>query len=202
VVSILIFHRFMIKECVIIIITQHWVRKNTRKYQTSSATLKLIEMVWYQLSATYLVKHPQIIQPVALLKFRVEAIPMFLLTVPIQICQVKLVLCFTGGPPCQHTELVNVHTHDNWAFECLTALVNTFLWISSVCWNKRLIFLFSLLCLFCLKNARIVYVYMLPSHVCNMCTFMSVVHTSWRMRYKLMCFHIYEKHIKYIYFRF
>jgi hypothetical protein len=120
-------------------------------------------------------------------------IPMFLLTVPIQICQVKLVLCFTGGPPCQHTELVNVHTNDNWAFECLTALVNTFLWIISVCWNKRFIFLFSLLCLFCSKNARIVYVYMLPSHVCNMCTFMSVVHTSWRMRYKLMCFHIYEK---------
>jgi hypothetical protein len=46
------------------------LRKNTRKYQTSSATLKLIEMLWYQLSATYLVQHPQIIQPVALLKFR------------------------------------------------------------------------------------------------------------------------------------
>jgi hypothetical protein len=39
---------------------------------------------------TYLVKPPQILQPVALLMFRVEAIPMFLLTVPIQICQVKL----------------------------------------------------------------------------------------------------------------
>ena len=45
---------------------------------------------------TYLVKPPQILQPVALLMFRVEAIPMFLLTVPIQICQVKLVLCFTA----------------------------------------------------------------------------------------------------------
>ena len=45
---------------------------------------------------TYLVKPPQIIQPVALLMFRVEAIPMFLLTVPIQICEVKLVLCFTA----------------------------------------------------------------------------------------------------------
>ena len=45
---------------------------------------------------TYLVKPPQILQPVALLMFRVEAIPMFLFTVPIQICQVKLVLCFTA----------------------------------------------------------------------------------------------------------
>ena len=44
---------------------------------------------------TYLVKPPQILQPVALLMFRVEAIPMFLFTVPIQICQVKLVQCFT-----------------------------------------------------------------------------------------------------------
>ena len=45
---------------------------------------------------TYLVKPPQILQPVAFLMFRVEAIPMFLLTVPIQICEVKLVLCFTA----------------------------------------------------------------------------------------------------------
>ena len=45
---------------------------------------------------TYLVKPPQILQPVALLMFRVEAIPMLLFTVPIQICQVKLVLCFTA----------------------------------------------------------------------------------------------------------
>jgi hypothetical protein len=38
------------------------VRKDTRKYQTSSATLKLIEMLWYQCSfqQTYLVKPPQI----------------------------------------------------------------------------------------------------------------------------------------------
>ena len=48
---------------------------------------------------TYLVKPPQILQPVALLMFRVDAIPMFLLTVPIQICQVKLVLCFTRSHP-------------------------------------------------------------------------------------------------------
>ena len=55
--------------------------------------------VWYQLSSTYLVQlqHPQIIQPVALLMFRVEVIQMFLPIVPIQICQAKLVLlCFTG----------------------------------------------------------------------------------------------------------
>jgi hypothetical protein len=44
----------------------------------------------------YLVKPPQILQPVALLMFRVEVIQMFLPIVPIQICQAKLVLCFTG----------------------------------------------------------------------------------------------------------
>jgi hypothetical protein len=84
----------------LLIITQHWVRKDTRKYQTSSVTLKLIklEMLWYQCSfqQTYLVKSPQILQPVALLMFRVEVIQMFLPIVPIQICQAKLVLCFTG----------------------------------------------------------------------------------------------------------
>ena len=37
-----------------LVITQQWVRKDTRRYQTSSATLKLLEMLWYhvQLSAT------------------------------------------------------------------------------------------------------------------------------------------------------
>ena len=45
---------------------------------------------------TYLVKPPQILQPVALLMFRVEVIQMFLPIVPIQICRAKLVLCFTG----------------------------------------------------------------------------------------------------------
>ena len=40
---------------------------------------------------TYLVKPPQILQPVALLMFRVEAIPMFLLTVPIQITGARCV---------------------------------------------------------------------------------------------------------------
>ena len=50
---------------------------------------------------TYLVIPPQILQPVAILMFGVEAILMFLLTVPIQICQVKLVLCFTRGHPYQ-----------------------------------------------------------------------------------------------------
>ena len=54
---------------------------------------------------SYLVKPPQILQPVALLMYRVEAIPMFLLTVPIQICQVKLVLCFTAW-----SQMVNVYT--------------------------------------------------------------------------------------------
>ena len=56
---------------------------------------------------TYLVKPPQIIQPVALLIFRVEAIPMFLLTVPIQICQVKLVLCFTAWSSITNGECVH-----------------------------------------------------------------------------------------------
>jgi Na+-transporting NADH:ubiquinone oxidoreductase subunit NqrF len=45
---------------------------------------------------------------------------------------------------------------NNWAFECLTSLLNTFPWISSVCWDKWLIFLFSLLYLVYLKHARIV----------------------------------------------
>ena len=50
---------------------------------------------------------PQILQPVALLIFRVEAIPMFLLTVPIQICQVKLVLCFTAWSSITNGECVH-----------------------------------------------------------------------------------------------
>ena len=56
---------------------------------------------------TYLVKPPQILQPVALLMFRVEAIPMFLLTVPIQICQVKLVLFFTAWSSITNGECVH-----------------------------------------------------------------------------------------------
>ena len=48
----------------------------------------------------YLVKPPQIIQPVALLMFHVEAIPKSLLTVPIQICQAgdpHLTCCYHIG---------------------------------------------------------------------------------------------------------
>ena len=56
---------------------------------------------------TYLVKPPQILQPVALLMFRVEPILMFLLTVPIQICQVKLVLCFTAWSSITNGECVH-----------------------------------------------------------------------------------------------
>ena len=56
---------------------------------------------------TYLVKPPQILQPVALLMFRVEPIPMFLLTVPIQIGQVKLVLCFTAWSSITNGECVH-----------------------------------------------------------------------------------------------
>jgi hypothetical protein len=56
---------------------------------------------------TYLVKPPQILQPVALLMFRVEAIPMFLLTIPIQICQVKLILCFTAWSSIANGECVH-----------------------------------------------------------------------------------------------
>ena len=60
---------------------------------------------------------------------------------------------------------------NNWAFECLTSLLNTFPWISSVCWDKWLIFLFSLLYLVYLKHARIVYTCMcvLLSHVYKLC---------------------------------
>ena len=125
-----------IKMWHLLIITQHWVWKDTRKYQTSSATLKLIEMLWYQLSATYLVKLPQILQPVALMMFRVEAIPMFLLTVPIQICQVKLVLCFMGRTSIS---TLNVYTNDiypnNWAFDSVGKYisVNQFSLFSLLC---------------------------------------------------------------------
>jgi hypothetical protein len=69
--------------------------------RTASVTGELQSQVTcYQCSfqQTYLVKPPQILQPVTLLMFRVEAIPMFLLTVPIQICQVKLVLCDRRAP--------------------------------------------------------------------------------------------------------
>jgi hypothetical protein len=60
---------------------------------------------------------------------------------------------------------------NNWAFECLTSLLNTFPWISSVCWDKWLIFLFSLLYLVYLKHARIVDTCMcvLLSHVYKLC---------------------------------
>ena len=76
---------------------------------TETVKVKLTEMLWYQCSfqQTYLVKPPQILQPVALLMFRVEAIPMFLLTVPIQICQVKLVLCFTAWSSITNGECVH-----------------------------------------------------------------------------------------------
>jgi hypothetical protein len=46
---------------------------------------------------TYLVKPLQILQPVALLMFRVEAIPMLLLTVPIYMSFVKIV--YTWNSP-------------------------------------------------------------------------------------------------------
>ena len=60
-----------------------------------------------------------------------------------------------------HVNTLNVYTIPHiWALECLTALVNTFLWISSVCWNKWLIFLFSLLCLVFLDN-------LLKSSICT-----------------------------------
>jgi hypothetical protein len=134
----------------LLIITQHWVRKDTRKYQTSSATLKLIEMFWYQCSfqQTYLVKPPQIIHPVALLMFRVEVIQMFLPIVPIQICKAKLVLCFTGQS--------SMSTHWMWICTQIPITEPCILWISSVCWNKWLIFLFALLCLGYIKLAQTV----------------------------------------------
>jgi hypothetical protein len=63
---------------------------------------------------TYLVKPPQILQPVALLMFRVEAIPMFLFTVPIQICQVKLVnLCSNCCKPLHTIFIKNMSMFPN-----------------------------------------------------------------------------------------
>jgi hypothetical protein len=52
------------------------------------------------------------------------------------------------------------------------SLVNTFPWISSVCWDKWLIFLFSLLYLVYLKHARIV-----DTCVCKRCfhMFLSII---------------------------
>jgi hypothetical protein len=64
---------------------------------------------------------------------------------------------FYGAVLHDNTLNVNLYTNPhNWALYCLTALLNTFLWISSVCWNKWLIFLFSLLCLGYTKLARTV----------------------------------------------
>ena len=56
---------------------------------------------------------------------------------------------------------------NNWAFEWLTSLLNTLPWISSVCWDKWFILLFSLLYIVYLKHSRIVYTCMcvLLSHV-------------------------------------
>ena len=77
-----------------------------------------------------------------------------------------------------HVSTLNVYTNTHiWALECLTALVNIFLWINSVCWNKWLIFLFSLLCLvYFRKLARIVDAFLLPSHVYNLYTHHDVCH--------------------------
>ena len=64
---------------------------------------------------------------------------------------------FYGAVLHVNTLNVNLYTNPhNWALYCLIALVNTFLGISSVCWNKWLIFLFSLLCLGYIKLARTV----------------------------------------------
>ena len=64
---------------------------------------------------------------------------------------------FYGAVLHDNTLNVNLYTNPHsWALYCLTALLNTFLWISSVCWNKWLIFLFSLLCLGYTKLARTV----------------------------------------------
>ena len=53
----------------------------------------------------------------------------------------------------RHVSTLNVFTNPHsWALECFTALVNTFPWISSVCWNKWIIFLFSLLYLIYWEN--------------------------------------------------
>ena len=68
----------------------------------------------------YLVKPPHILQPVALLMFRVEAIPMLLLTVPIQICQVKLVLCFTAWSSITNGECV--HNFHKWLISQLLSI--------------------------------------------------------------------------------
>ena len=150
--------------------------KNTRKYQKSSAIPRLIEMVpvvsnlprttptWTTSTASSTSdvscrSNPNVPSYCANTNMSSEISSMFYGAV-------------------LHVNTLNVYTNPhNWALHCLTVLVNTLLWISSVCWNKWLIFLFALLCLVYLTLGRIVDVYLLPSHVYNLCTFMSVVHT-------------------------
>ena len=70
-----------------------------------------------------------------------------------------------------HVSTLNVYLNPYiWALECLTALVNTFLWISSVCWNQWIIFLFSLLCLVYWEN-------LLKSSLCTCCLHMFTICT-------------------------
>jgi hypothetical protein len=88
-------------------VCKHVKATHTYMYRRFEHVLSSFTNRSHAFQQTYLVKPPQILQPVALLIFRVEAIPMFLLTVPIQICQVKLVLCFTAWSSITNGECVH-----------------------------------------------------------------------------------------------
>ena len=142
----------------LLIITQHWVRKDTRKYQTSSATLKLIEiinaLVPVQFSANLPRKTSTNSTASSTSDVSCRSNPNVSSYCANTNMSSEISSMFYGAVLHVNTLNVNLYTNPhNWALYCLTALVNTFLWISSVCWNEWLIFLFSLLCLGYIKLA-------------------------------------------------
>ena len=158
----------------LLIITQHWVRKDTRKYQTSSATLKLkvklIEMLWYNVPVQFSANLPRKISTNSTASSTSDVSCRSNPDVPSYSSNTNMssqissmfygVVIHNKWWNGESLNVCTIFTNDlypnNSAFECLTSLVNTFPWISSVCWDKWLIFLFSLLCLVYLKHARIV----------------------------------------------
>lgn len=157
------------------------MKKDTKRYQISSATLKLIiEMLWYhvQLSDTSTSTNPAA-SSTSDVSRRINPDVRFYRTNINTICQAKLVACLTTGQSPMSTHWMCIQIPIT---ETLTALVTT-LYCESIhlgCWNKWIIFQFYLLILVYLQLARVVDVYLLLSHVYSVCTFMSVVH----MRYK------------------
>ena len=119
--------------------------KNTRKYQKSSATPRLIEMVPVvsnlpRTTPTWTTSTASSTSDVSCRSN--PNVPSYCANTNMSS---EISSMFYGAVLHVNTLNVNLYTNpDNWALYCLTVLLNTFLWIS--CWNK-LIFLFSLLCL-------------------------------------------------------